>query len=210
MTISKQLISLMLFFCLLTVGCSPKVETPIAGFLPKTSSSTLPVREIWCQNAASPVSYPTVSNGLIYTIQEVTDAHEVLIVVYDPDGDVVWQQKAEGYGLPGYWFNQDGFLVTGTSTSQTVLNAQTGEVIWHNNFMISGGMAVGDHKVFITTYDLIRALDIENGKVIWEISGQGRAGATAPYFMPGDNLLLLDQATYRVVDATSGKLRYET
>jgi outer membrane protein assembly factor BamB len=123
---------------------------------------------------------------------------------------VRWQQTVESYGLPGYWFIQDGFLVTGTATSQTVLNALTGEVIWDNNITTNGGMAVGDKKVFITTYDFIRALDIETGKIVWEIPGPGRGGATAPYFMPGDNLLLLDQTTYRVVDAKSGKLRYET
>ena len=195
----------------LLVGCMPQDRTPTPGFLPETSGSTLPIREIWCQNTASPVSYPTAFNGLVYTIQDKEgDREKMLVVVYNSDGHLRWQQKVASLGTPGFWFVQDGFLVTGTNASITVLDAQSGEILWQNNIFTNRGMTVGDEKVFVSTYGFIWALDISNGEVVWEIPGPGRSAAQAPYYSPENNFLLLDQSTYRIVDASTGEIFYET
>jgi outer membrane protein assembly factor BamB len=209
--ISKRFLILVLTLNLIMAGCSPQWRSPTAGFLPVSNGSTLPIQEIWCQTTATPISYPIVSDELVYTIQGVKQGtDEVLIVAYDYTGNVRWQQMAESYGLPGYWFVKDGFLVTGTSTSATALNALTGAIVWQKDIGTTTGMAVGDEKGFISTYESVWAFDINNGDVIWEIPGPGRVGMVAPYYLPADNLLILDQTTYRIVDPGSGKVLYET
>ena len=161
------------------------------------------------------MSLPTYYDGLIYIILEpVKDVSP--LAAYDLQGNLVWVKEVNngrGYlGLPGYWLFSSDYLLIEDDNSTIVLNRKTGESIWSQTFYPNKGMTAGDGKVYVSTNEDVIALDLKTGKQIWKIPEQGRNHGKAPiYFENGlRKILLIDQDTYKLVDALTGKAFYET
>jgi outer membrane protein assembly factor BamB len=200
----------------------PQPPSRVEPVLPQPDLN-FPLQEKWCLRGDPALSLPTYYDGLIYVILEpakkitpiLTPPPTVSrVAAYDLQGKLVWAKEVvTNYvlGQPGYWFFSSGYLALVDDRSVMVLDSKTGEEIWSQPVFVNTGMAIGDGKVFWSTYEYVAAFDLKTGQQVWKIPGQGRHHAAPIYFENGDRkILLIDQDTYRLADALTGIVFYET
>lgn len=132
---------------------------------------------------------PVAGDGRIYTVDS---AHMVRAV--SAGGEILWSydqtplrdgpEQAQGGGLA---FDDGRLYVTSGFGTVTVLDAATGAEIWTQKVgnTVTGAPTIYDGVVYLVSGDQVGwALEAEDGRIRWQIEGQGDshnvAGAPAP------------------------------
>ncbi len=183
------------------------------NLLTPNSQVGFPLALKWCVKGEHPISQPIYENGLVFTLDGKQP--EVTITAFgSTKGEYIWSAKSYNSdgaaGLPGFWTIDRGFMVIGTSRSVMVLNSQSGEILWEREPSSRGFALEKEKTIFLGGSEFIQAFDLETGEKLWEIAGQGRGWSQAPLYDALNNLLVLNEATYRLINPETGQVIFET
>lgn len=99
-------------------------------------------------------------------------------------------------------------MAIGSSGLLSVFDTLTGERAWTQRVWNSG-FAIGRGKLFVSGPEQIKAIEVETGKFVWENTGPGRGWSVAPFYDPSNNVVVFNDATYRLLDPDTGVIRLE-
>ncbi|MDQ0255290.1 outer membrane protein assembly factor BamB/subtilisin family serine protease/5-hydroxyisourate hydrolase-like protein (transthyretin family) [Evansella vedderi] len=159
-------------------------------------------------------SSATIESGVVY-LSGGDDRHIYALDLIS--GRMLWSVNVGSPAIYESPLYHDGMLYVSSGLTDnaqvTAIEASTGEVKWTHPLggpSFFGG-SIGDGKLFVGTYDnrTFRALDVDNGTKVWEITLKNEGFASRPVYVDGvvyaaSTNFSTERGTLHAIDAQSG------
>ena len=178
--------------------------------------------KIWSTRLDYPAVYetPVFHDGVVY-VSSYMDSNAKLTAINAESGKVIWEKEIGHNSFYGPSLG-DNKLFVGSYDSKEIraFSIDDGSELWRIQFEnqgVSSSIVYNNEILYVVTNNFdaltgtLRAINANNGEILWEVSDIGNAEAGSPIVY--DQLVVIGSASKPVLkayDKNSGELKWET